>query len=528
MIVVGRQDDGAQERDSWLREWASEVVTERGAQVAADPWRQSFHIQPQVGALIDPVGLAHLDGVYHLCHLWQPSPAVRRHIFWVHLSSTDLVNWDDPVISLAPSSFYDSHGCYSGSAFTTDKQVKFLYTGNVRTDDGGRIPYQCLATLQPDGKAVKSEANPLFGAISGYTQHLRDPQVLADGDQYLMVLGAQSEDLHGSLLMLRSPDLVSWEFLGRIAGGPEEPFGYMWECPGLVRLVDRARAEGPEPSEVLIFSPQFDHGEQAGADRYEDASYYMVGQLSLEPARFEHAAPHRIDLGPDFYAPRTFVDERGRTLMIAWMGMPVHDGQPEIGDQHPTVANGWVHCLTVPRSLELVAGRLHQWPVEELDQLHGVPAEHRDVAIKPDERVVLDGVEGRALDLHVHGVAEPGAVLAIGLREGRGQATVLSLDPASGDVALDRRDSGPGLGGVSTGTIEPGQQFQLRVLLDHSSAEVFVAGGRLALSARIYPAVAATGISFTATGGAIALSEVICYPMGQRSGGGAEAVPAVD
>lgn len=503
-------------RDAQLREWAAAVVAEHAAQVAADPWRQSFHIQPQVGALIDPVGLAQLGGVFHFCHLLQPDPQMRRNIYWVHLSSTDLVNWSDPVISLAPSSYYDSHGCYSGSAITHSGQVHFLYTGNVRTDDGGRIPYQCLATLAPDGTAIKHDANPLFGPIPGYTPHLRDPQVLVDGDRFLMVLGAQSDDLHGSLLLLRSQDLIAWEFLGRIAGGPAESFGYMWECPGLVRLVDQdpAGAElDPEPSEVLIFSPQFDHGPQAGAGRFEDVSDYTVGKLNLEPPHFEHGEMRRIDMGADFYAPRTFVDESGRTIMLAWMGMPVHDGQPTIDVQHPTVARGWVHCLTVPRSLELVGGRLVQWPVVELDRLHGARVEHRDVRVGSGQRVTLEGVAGRALDLQLWGAAEPGACLVLRLREGAGQATLLTVDPNAGQVTLDRSDSGPGLGGVYSGALDPAAEFALRVLVDHSSVEVFVAGGRLAMSARIYPEVDSTGISFAATGGAITLSEVTCFQM---------------
>ena len=60
--------------------------------------------------------------------------------------------------------------------------------------------------------------------------------------------------------------------------------------------------------------------------------------------------------------------------------MPDHEGQPPLGVKHPSVANGWVHCLTVPRTVSLepedgaLAGaRLVQWPVAELTTCRGEP-----------------------------------------------------------------------------------------------------------------------------------------------------------
>ncbi|MGB8022325.1 MAG: sucrose-6-phosphate hydrolase [Candidatus Nanopelagicales bacterium] len=498
--------------DAQLRARAAAAVAEHGAEVAADPWRQSFHVQPQVGALADPVGLVWHDGVYHLCHLLKLFEPQSPPIFWVHLSSLDLVHWSDPAIALAPSNDFDSHGCYSGSGIVQDGQVRLLYTGNVRTPDGGRTPYQCLATLQEDGTAVKHPANPLFGAIAGYTPHLRDPHVWVADGSFLMLLGAQTDDLHGSLVMLRSADLVEWELLGQVAGGADEPFGYMWECPGLVRLVDRAKpAAGAR--DVLIVSPQFDHGAEAGAARFEDTTYYTCGELSLDPPRLAHGQFLRFDLGPDFYAPRTLVAADGRTIVIGWMGMPVHPGEPEIGDRHPTVANGWVHCLAVPRTLELVDGRLVQWPVPELDQLHGDPVVFGDVAVASGQAVSLPGVEGACLDLYVSADPAPGAALVVGLREGPGQATLLTVDPWSGSVTLDRGTSGRGERGAVSGHLESAGSFTLRLLVDNSSVEVFVNGGRVTMSARIYPDVDATGISFAAHGGPVTLAEVTCHPM---------------
>ena len=104
---------------------------------------------------------------------------------------------------------------------------------------------------------------------------MRDPKVWSRDGCYWMVLGAQTEDLHGTALLLRSEDLVDWQYLGQVAGGADDPYGYMWECPDLLHLDGR---------DVLVISPQLDHREAAGAGRWEDVSVYAVGDAGRRHA----------------------------------------------------------------------------------------------------------------------------------------------------------------------------------------------------------------------------------------------------
>jgi len=466
--------------DGELRAWAHRAVEERPASVASDPWRQAFHIQPPVGLLNDPNGLVAHRGTYHLCYQWHPFAARHALKFWAHLTSTDLVHWTERPIALAPSHDYESHGCYSGSGIVHDGAVRFLYTGNVRTPDGGRTPFQLLATVDPAGRVIKHRANPLFGAIPGCTVHVRDPKVWSRDGHLWMVLGAQTEDLLGTALLLRSEDLVEWQYLGPVAGGAGDPYGYMWECPDLVHLDGR---------EVLVISPQLDHGEAAGAGRWEDVSVYAVGTLDVRAPAFTREGDYRrVDAGPDFYAPQTLADDSGRTIMVGWMGMPDHDGQPTLAEKHPTVANGWVHCLTVPRVLSLDGDALVQWPVAELEALRGDPIVMAEQRVDADTSVALHGAGGTALDIELSATCDPGGTVGVRLREGdAGCPVVLTLDPHAGTATLDRTLLGAGEGGVHTGAFRPGNRVDARILLDHSSIEVFVDGGRLAMSARIYP-----------------------------------------
>jgi beta-fructofuranosidase len=334
---------------------------------------------------------------------------------------------------------------------------------------------------------------------------VRDPKVWARDGHFWMLLGAQTQDLHGTALLLRSADLVEWRYLGQVAGGAADPLGYMWECPDLLRLDGR---------DVLVISPQLDHGEGAGPGRWEDVSMYAVGVLDPAGPTFTRDGQYlRIDAGPDFYAPQSFVAEDGRTIMVGWMGMPDHDGQPDLATKHPTVANGWVHCLTVPREVRLDGQVLVQQPVAEIATLRGTPVTVTGATVQSGTSMAVAGADGAALDLELSATCAPEGTIALRLREGdAGRPVVLTLDPHAGTATLDRTRLGTGEGGVFSGSFRPGATVEARILLDHSSIEVFVDGGQLVMSARIYPVAGDTQVALDATG-ATATVDLTAWPI---------------
>ena len=551
-------------REAALREAVTRVVAERGTAVAADQWRQGFHIQPPVGLLNDPNGLVQHDGVYHLCYQWHPAEPKHGLKLWAYLTSTDMVHWEEHPPALVPSEQYESHGCYSGSGIVHDSAVHFLYTGNVRTADGGRIANQVLARLEADGSVRKVQGNPVIGPLSDYSEHVRDPKVWHEDGAYWMVLGAQTTDLHGTALLLRSTDLREWELQGSLGGGASDPVnGYMWECPDVLRF--------PE-GDVLVISAQEELGTDAQPQRV-DHTDYAVGRLSLDPAGFERSTPfRRMDAGPDFYAPQTFRAEDGRLLLIGWLGMPDQPGQPSLATKHPSVRNGWVHCLSVPREVSLVEGTLAQQPVAELAALRGESTQAAFL-VDPGVGVHVAGVSGTRIELALTVRAGEGARLVLSLRA-RDHSPVdpvehalvepvetnpphpeqtlaepvetnpahpeqtlvepvetntphpaspaeqadldrpvrLVVDPAAGSITLDRTALGTGEGGRWTGRIRSAETVDVRVLMDSSSIEVFADEGRCVLSARIYP-TADEAITWAAEGGPVAV-EVEAWPFG--------------
>ena len=78
-----------------------------------------------------------------------------------------------------------------------------------------------------------------------YTQHVRDPKVWKDGNDYFMALGGRKKNDQGAVLIYKSEDLKNWDYDKEIT--TEEPFGYMWECPDLFEI---------DGEQALSISPQ--------------------------------------------------------------------------------------------------------------------------------------------------------------------------------------------------------------------------------------------------------------------------------
>ena len=168
------------------------------------------------------------------------------------------------------------------------------------------------------------------------------------------------------------------------------------------------------------------------------------------------------DAGFDFYAPQEFTAEDGRQILIGWMGMP---DEPTY-DNAPTVACGWQHCLTVPCELTQRGGRLHRYPVKELEQL-------REKPVSPENAHIFD------MELRIFC---PGRLVIRGAAvvEWSDDEVILSLGAVSGAGRTVR--------------YARTQAQTMRILADASSLEIFINHGETVLTTRYYPDPAARGV----------------------------------
>jgi beta-fructofuranosidase len=427
-------------------------------QVLNDPYRLNYHLMPPVGLLNDPNGLIHYKGVYHVFYQWNPFGTEHGAKFWGHYTSSDMVHWIEEPAALAPSEWYERNGCYSGSAVESDGQLYLFYTGNVKHEDGTRETYQCLA-VSSDGVHFEKHG-PVLKLPSGYTAHFRDPKVWKKGDRWYMVVGAQTLDEKGAAALFISKDLYHWEELGIIAGSGInglDGFGYMWECPDLIHLSGK---------DILLVSPQ---GLEPTGFLYNNLfqSGYMIGNFDYECFTFQHGPFTELDRGFDFYAPQTFTDDSGRTILYGWMGIT-----DEMESYQPTILHHWVHALTIPRVLELRDDKIYQRPVEELKKLR------------------KDEIEVETTGDQFHIAALSAELLLTSLVAGSFQISFrneahLCFDSDKKEISLHRRNLKTGA--LETRTCKLASVFMLHIFMDHSSLEIFINEGEEVFTARYFP-----------------------------------------
>ncbi len=471
------------------------AVDERAAREGHGRFSQRFHVMPPTGWMNDPNGLCQKDGVFHAYYQYAPFDCMGGVKCWGHAESRDLLTWEYTGAPLLPDEPFDVHGVYSGSAIVEDGRMRVLYTGNVKLPDADGTFDYINEGRRADTVLVESEDGRTFGekrvvlASEDYpadlTCHVRDPKLWKDAaGRYHMVLGARRrvEGAHvesrfagmhgegagrdvGEVLVYGSDDMLTWGLENRIS--TPEPFGFMWECPGYFEL-----ATDSGHASYLSVSPQgLEEGDWARRNIYHAGYFELEGDICGAYSLGEFKL---WDAGFDFYAPQEFEAEDGRHIMIAWMGIP---DEPAYGND-PTVALGWQHCMSIPRELTMREnGVVLQQPVRELKALRK-NGQSRTDSLEADGAV--------AFDIEVEGVgAEFRAMIDDEL--------TLALEPASDDLPqrFEMRFASGERSSAGCGRSvrwEPVDGVEnVRIVADASSVEVFVNGGALVMSTRIYP-----------------------------------------
>lgn len=434
-------------------------------------FRQKFHIEPKKGLINDPNGLIFYKGEYHFFYQHSPEECNHLNKQWSHIKSKDLISWEELPPALKPTDYFDKNGCYSGSAIEKDGKLYLLYTGNVK-ENGVRTPYQVLAESE-DGINFKKTAILLKTFEKGYTAHFRDPKVYKENGEYHFILGAQRENLTGTALKYSSKNLLDWEFKGELIHG--EDFGYMVECPDLITLEDK---------QILLCSPQ---GIEPQGEKYKNRyqSGYILGGKTLEESNFLFKDFIELDRGFEFYAPQTFKDEKGRTILVGWMGMPEEE-------EHPTVEDGWIHCLTLPRELKLIEDKLYQIPLVEFEKLRKSEIMYKELRVEKEfsTPIILGTTYEMKIDFEK--VEEDFSIYLRASKDER-EKTIFSYNYSENSLTLDRKSSGEGYKGERKVYLDK-QLESIHIFMDSSSVEIFVNGGREVFTARIYPKVESENI----------------------------------
>ncbi|WUH89702.1 GH32 C-terminal domain-containing protein [Streptomyces sp. NBC_00433] len=242
--------------------------------------------------------------------------------------------------------------------------------------------------------------------------------------------------------------------------------------------------------------------------------HILADQFTLAdaPARSSVERAHWVDYGADFYAAATYNDAPGgQRIMVAWMN------NWDYGQNTPT--SPWRSADSLPRRLSLrsVDGnlRLVSEPVDLSGLRRGTPLHIKNRAV-PRTTVPL-GDRGAVSEIDA--VLNPGSATTFGLdlRSGEGHKTRLGYDTKTGELYIDRTESGdtsfhPVFPGVHRAPLALDHgKLRLHVVIDASSIEVYANGGLVTLTDQVFPGPGDTGISAFAVAGTAHVTQLTAW-----------------
>lgn len=420
-----------------------------------------FHPRPAQGWINDPNGVSCINGRYHVFFQYNPDSARHHRITWGHVSSADLVRWEEHPVALRPQpGGPDEYGCWTG-VVTDDCGVPTAAYSGVR-GDGGHSEV-VIARGSEDLVHWDQTGHVAARMPGGDVTAVRDPFIFHfNGKRYAMQ-GAGLANGHAALLLYTVEDLSDWTYQGvwltsenPVAGRftPAE----IWECPQLVRVPDSSGAD----TWVAMFSLWL----SGDAHEHANGVGHLVGSLTEDPASglpvFVPRSGGKSDLGRDFYAPQIVALE-DRALLWGWANEgPGRDGRRG-RSQDEIDAAGWAGVLTFPRELSVVGGELAVRPAPEIDAYRG------DLVARSGEGSVELPPFAQALVTGALVTGAPGAAAA-----GAGDTGVELLLVGDGGQQT-----------VFTGPLRAGEE--LRIFVDASVVEVYRTGS-VASTLRAYPA----------------------------------------
>lgn len=317
--------------------------------VAVDRAFPALHPRPLAGWLNDPNGICFRDGRWHVFFQHNPESARHDAITWGHVSSPDLLRWDEEPVALRPQpGGPDALGCWSGVMTDDDGIPTAVYSGVSDTSGHAQVT---LARGSADLRTWRQDGEVAAGVPSDSSvTDVRDPFLFTwQGTRYA-IQGAGLADGRGALLLYDATNLSAWAYLGiwltTAHPAAADAQANIWECPQLVEVDGRW---------VLIVSLW----KRRDGEHHLSGVAHLIGSLHDDGGHpvFEPQTCAATDDGPDFYAPQA-VPVGDRVLLWGWSW--------ESRSLAESDAAGWAGMLTFPRELGVVDDALVVKPAREL------------------------------------------------------------------------------------------------------------------------------------------------------------------
>ena len=394
-----------------------------------DYYRPSYHFTPAYGWMNDPNGMVYKDGEYHLYYQYNPYGSKWGNMHWGHAVSRDLIHWQhlDPAIArdtlghiFSGSSVVDIHN----TAGYGKNAIIALYTS--ASDKNGQI--QCMAYSTDNGRTfTKYESNPVLTPFDGL-RDFRDPKVFwyEKGKCWYMIVSADKETR-----FYKSKNLKKWEYVSAFGNGMgQQPCQY--ECPDFFQLPVNGDPNNMKWVMIMNINPGCLFG--------GSATEYFVGDF--DGKKFTCADAHEakwMDYGKDHYATVTFSNTGNRVLAMTWMS------NWQYADLTPFKQNRGANGL--PRELKLFEldnkYYIQEGVAPEVMALRKETKELGNLTIEKEKDLagIASGMNG-AFEIEADVTADANGIAGIEIYNNKQERTLVYIDMKNRRIVTDRTESG--------------------------------------------------------------------------------------
>lgn len=508
-----------------------------------DYYRPSYHFTPLYGWMNDPNGMVYKDGEYHLYFQYNPYGSKWGNMHWGHAVSRDLIHWEhlDPAIARDPVGHI-----FSGSSVVDKKNtagfgkdaIIAIYTNNSVNHD----EVQCIAYSNDNGRTfTKYEGNPVLTPFDGL-KDFRDPKVFwYEKDKcWFMIVSADKETR-----FYKSKNLKKWDYVSAFGKGlGQQPCQY--ECPDFFQLP----VNGDEKNKKWVMTMNINPGCWFGGS----ATEYFVGDFDGKNFTCPDANEVKwLDWGKDHYATVTFSNTGSRVLAITWMS------NWQYANLTPFKQNRGANGL--PRELKLYEKNGKYYISEDVAPealaLRKSTKELGSQTVEGEKAFAgaTSGMEG-AFEIEADVTADANGIAGIELYNNKRERTLIYIDMKEGKVVMDRTESGltdfgkqavphdielawdkqRAAEGKQPARIENSinykndfalatwaplslcqegkKTFHLDIFADKSSIELFVDGGRIAMTNLVFPVAPYENVKLYSKGGKAEFQNMKIHTLG--------------
>ena len=508
-----------------------------------DYYRPSYHFTPLYGWMNDPNGMVYKNGEYHLYFQYNPYGSKWGNMHWGHAVSKDLVHWEhlDPAIARDPVGHI-----FSGSSVIDKKNtagfgknaIIAIYTNNSVNHD----EVQCLAYSNDNGRTfTKYEGNPVLTPFDGL-KDFRDPKVFwyEKGKCWYMIVSADKE-----MRLYKSKNLKKWNYVSAFGKGiGQQPCQY--ECPDFFQLP----VNGDKKKMKWVMTMNINPGCWFGGS----ATEYFVGDFDGKKFTCPDANEVKwLDWGKDHYATVTFSNTGDRVLGITWMS------NWQYANLTPFKQNRGANGL--PRELKLYENNGKYYVSENVaPEVYALRKDTKNVAdasVAGEKMLagVAANMEG-AFEIEADVTPDANGIAGIEISNNRRERTMIYFDMKQGKVVMDRTESGltdfgkqavphdielawdkqRAAEGKEPARIansinykndfalatwaplslcEDGKKtYHVDIFVDKSSVELFVDGGRIAMTNLVFPVAPYENVKLYTQGGKAEFKNLKVHKLG--------------